>query len=639
MTKAGRSALAWAIPAVLVVLVSTVITLRQARAGSDPIPKRFSGSTVVLGMPSLLRSPKLPSRVTVAIVRDDAAADFYTNKATLDTIVRGWQTALTAVGADARIVSSGAIGSARDARVLVIPSSPCLTVATREAIETAGARGQGLILTGAAGLNDAGCRQLGYGLVVAVTGASRVEPLEQRPMVYVTIPYGGPLSADIPPGSRLDLNPASQVALRLASRDALYTDYDLDPAAVAGQPLTDGALAHSTYRGARVAYWGFGLRDAVSRPWNREVLLLLVRNSVAWAGKIPLPSIEPWPNNHQAAAAFTQDVEDQFANARYAADSLEEIGVPSTFFLVSNLARDNKRVSRRLHEAGEVGSHTDNHALLGGTSPQRQSERLQGSQHDLTDVVGQKVSGLRPPEEQFDVATMRAWIGAGGSYLMGANDSRCAAPELLPVDRDTIVLVPRTGDDDFAMLAPGRSQTQAATAALMESEFIWIRALGGLYALSYHSQLLSRPEHIPALARIARVVARDTTVWIATAADISTWWRARSELETSATLVGSNRLDITVRNRGATGVRGSVIRVAQPSPFDATSSNGRLLSSESGVTRVLIPFIAAGDSKVVSVVLGASPKADGTAKTSPGRSARPPAKVASRLTTTRRGRQ
>ena len=585
MTRAKHSALAWGVPAALVVLLSIAITLRQARAGSsEPPPKRFSGSAVVLEMPSLLRSPALPSRVTIAIVRDDAAAQFYTRAASLDTIVRGWKDALTAVGANARIVSSSALASARDARVLVIPSSPCLTVATREAIEMAGARGQGLIMTGAAGLNDAGCRHLGYGLVVAVTGASRVEPLEQRPMVYVTIPYGGPLSADIPPGSRLDLNPASQVALRLPKRDALYTTYDLDPAAVAGQPLVDGALAHSTYKGARVAYWGFGLGDAVSRPWNRAVLSLLVRNSVAWAGKIPLPSVEPWPNNHQAAAAFTQDVEDQFTNARYAADSLEAIGVPGTFFLVSNLARDNKRVSRRLFKAGEVGSHTENHALLGGTSQERQSARLAITQHDLSDIIGQKVSGLRPPEEQFDVATMRAWLSAGGTYLMGANDSRCLAPELLGIGRDTLVLLPRTGDDDFGMLGPGRSQNPAATASLMESEFVWTRALGGLYALSYHSQLLSRPEHLPALARIARAVAADTTVWIATGADISNWWRGRGGLQSSARLVSANRLDITVRNRGKTGVRGAVIRVAQPStnePASATA-NGRLLPSEAG---------------------------------------------------------
>ena len=378
------------IPAAIVVMISIGITLRQARASSEPVPKRFSGSSVVLAMPSLLGSPKLPSRVRVAIIRDEAAASFYTPAATLDTIVRAWRDALVAAGADARIVSSSAIGSARDARVLVIPSSPCLTVATREAIDLAGARGQGLILTGAAGLYDAGCRRLGYGLVVAVTGASRVEPLESRPMAYVTIPYGGPFSADIPPGSRLDLSPAVSGVAAARSRRRLYRLYPQPE----GRRRTTAdrwrACPLVVSRGAGCVL-GIRAHECGSRPWSRAVLTLLVRNSVAWTGKIALSSVEPWPNDHRAAATLTQDVEDQFTNARYAADSLDAAGIPGTFFLVSDLARRNTRVTRRLFKTGEVGSHTDNHRLLGGTSHERQYARLDVTQRDLTEIVGEKI--------------------------------------------------------------------------------------------------------------------------------------------------------------------------------------------------------------------------------------------------------
>src|SRR6185295_443264 len=455
MTSARRGVLAWAIPAALVVAISIFISIRQGRAASDAPVSRFSGSTVVLKMPSLLNPARLPSRVSVAVIHDAAAAKFYNSPATLDSIVGSWKAALAAIGADVRVVSSSAIGGTRGADVLVVPSSPCLTVATREAIDLAGSRGQGLILTGAAGVNDAGCRRIGYGLIVAATGALRVEQMDDRSMVYVTIPYGGPLTTDIPPGSRIDLNPATQLALRLPDRDGIYSDYSLEPAAISKQPLVDGAIAHSVYRGARTVYWGFGVREAVSRPWNREIVSLLVRNSVAWTARLPTATIEPWPNNRRSATAFVQDVEDQFTNARYAADSLRAIGVPGTFFVISDLARRNTRLTRRLSDAGEVGSHTENHHLLGGLPRDRQFARLAITQHDLTDILGAKISGLRPPEEQFDSSTMAGWLAAGGSYIVGANDSRCASPELIPVGRDTLTLLPRTGDDDFGLLAPG----------------------------------------------------------------------------------------------------------------------------------------------------------------------------------------
>ena len=606
MTRVPRSTLAWAIPGAMVVVVSLGLTIWQSRVANEPQPQQFSGSSVVLAMPSLLGSPRMPVRVRVAIIRDAAAASYYTPPATLDRIVNAWKDALVAAGADARIVSSAALASERGARVLVIPSSPCMTVATREAIEMAGARGQGLIVTGLAGINDAGCRPLGYGLIVSLTGASRAERLEKRSAVYVTIPSGGPLSADIPPGSRLDLSPASQVALRLPGRDAIYTGYTLVPAEVAGEPLLDGALSHSTYRGARVAYWGFDLRDAVPRPWTRSLLLLLVRNSVAWTARLPVVSVEPWPHNRQAAAAFTQDVEHEFTNARYAADSLREIGVPGTFFLISDLALKNRRVARRLFQAGEVGSHTEDHRRLGGTTYERQLERLQTTQRALTELFGTPVTGLRPPEEQFDAATMRGWLGAGGLYLMGANDSRCVAPELLRVANDTIVMLPRTGDDDFEAMGPNRPRDPASVAEALYSDFAWIRALGGVYALSYHSQLLSRPEHLPGLSRLARIVAADTTVWVATAADISSWWLQRSELHSSARMVSAGRLEITVRNRGKATVRGAVIRVFPPRSPGAIRSSATLLPREAETIRVLIPFIRPGERRVVPVVLSAS---------------------------------
>lgn len=605
MSSARRAVLAWAIPAALVVAVSIGISVRQSRAAGDAARVRFSGSTVVLKLPSLLNSTRLPSRVSVAVVRDEAAAKFYDSPSVLDSIVTTWKEALAAVGADARVVSSGAIGAARGARVLVVPSSPCLTVATREAIDLAGSRGQGLIVSGATGVSDAGCRQLGYGLIVALSGASRAERLENRSMVYVTVPYGGPLSVDIPPGSRIDLKPATQIALRRDDRDAIYSNYSLEPEAVANQPLLDGAIAHSQYRGARVAYWGFDARDIVPRPWNRQIVSLLLRNSLAWAARVPQAAVEPWPNNRRSAAALIQDVEEEFANARYAADTLRAIGLPGTFFVISDIARRNTRLTRRLAEVGEVGSHSENHALLGGLTVDRQSRRLAVAQRDLSDILGAKIHGLRPPEEQFDVATMRGWLAAGGTYMVGANDSRCASPELIQVGRDTLTLLPRTGDDDFGLFGPTGSRHPEATAALLKAEFDWVRALGGLYALSYHSQLMSRPGNLPALARLARSIAGDTTVWIATANGIASWWRARAGIEASVRVMNPKRIDLLIRNRGPLAVRRSVVRLTLPGDARVRSvaANGQLLPSEDGAARVMVPLLLPRRVAVVSLAM------------------------------------
>ena len=587
--KPRRGTIAFVASATLVVVVSVLLSMRRGDAALGPDLPRFSGSTVVARMGSLLGDAELPQRVSVAVIRDAAAAAFYDRPATLDSIIEVWRRTLAGVSADVRVVASTSASAARTARVLVVPSSPCLTIDTRQLIDGAGARGQGVILTGLTGINDGGCRPLGLGLVVDVTGASRAAPLESRQMVYVTIPAGSPLSANIPPGSRLDLKPGSQVALRLFGRDAYYSDYDLHPQPASKQPLMDGAIAHLDDGRRRTVYWGFDLRDAVDEPWNRSVLRMLVRNSVAWSARLPLSEIEPWPNGRRAAAALAQDVEDRFANSRHALDSLTAIGAPATYFLTSELALRNKELTSDIAKSGEIGTHSENHRRLGGLSMDAQNKRLAVTQSELVSLLGRRVRGLRPPEEQFDSATMAAWIANGGTYLFGANDSRTAAPELLAIGGDTIVLLGRVAGDDFALAARARTANADSIAGLAMSEFERLHALGGLYVLSYHSQMMGRAERVPALARLARSLMRDTSTWLATTGTIAAWWRARADLVVRTREVPGQRLEVVVENHGARTTRDVVVRVALPRPQRVEAVGAQLVGADSSMVRVLVP--------------------------------------------------
>lgn len=489
-----RGVIAWVLLVMTVLGVSVVLTRRSAEAITPPAVAHFSGSVVVEKLPSVLESPRLTRRVTVDILRDEESARFYDSPGTLDSIIDAWRSALDAAGADVRVVASQNAGSRR-AQVLVIPSSPCLTIASRRAIESAADDGRGLIITAVTGNRDIGCRPIGYGFIVGAAGAARAEVLDSRPMVYVAFPAGSPLTDGIPPGARLEVNPGQQIALRGSSRDAFFSDYSLRPAPADGQPLLDAAVSRSTLGRARVVYWGFELRDVASRPWSTELARLLVRNSVAWAATEPTVAIEAWPKGRRAAASIAQDVEDEFGNAAFALDSLKAAHVRSTFFLTTNLAKPYTRLSRELAAEGEVGSHTRHHWVLGGSPAEAQRRRLAESQGDLADMLGHSSAGLRPPEEQFDVATLEAWAAAGGRYVFGANDERSASPELLAVGeklQDTVVLIGRIGSDDFAAVGQHRSDAQAALGVFL-ADFDQTRALGGAYVLSYHSSCSPAP--------------------------------------------------------------------------------------------------------------------------------------------------
>ena len=547
--------------AVVAVGVSALFTLRDTATPAEP--QRFSGSNVVMRMPSLFPAARFPSGFNVAIVRDHEAANFYDTPATLDSIVAAWRLALEASGATVGVVRPASLRST-NARVLVVPSSPCLTIETREALERAGERGQGLIVSGPTGTHDAGCRTLGYGTLIALTQASRVEVVRGRPMVYAAIAGATPLSVDIPPGSRLNIAPASQIALRVPARDIFYSDFTLGAAPVEGASFLDAAVVRSTYRGARVVYFGFEPRDVASDPWHRQVVRVLTRNAAAWVAGQPVATVFPWPKGYRSAAVIAQDVEASFANARHALDSLDAVGVRSTFFVTSNLAREHRRLTRAMLVAGEVGTHSENHSLLGGTPFERQLERLETTRRDLGDMLDQDVRGLRPPEEQFDVETMRAWLAAGGAYLLGANDTRCAAPELLRLAGDTLVLLPRAFADDFAAAGPEFRRAPQLVAGIMRADIRRAKDVHGLYVLSYHSQLLARPEYVGVVAQLARDLVSDSSMWVATASEVADWWRRRSLIETQVVATGHGYLDVRVRNRGDRAVDSALVSVTIP---------------------------------------------------------------------------
>lgn len=587
-----------------VVLAISVALTAMPRDEQTAVPMvRHPGSDAVRPLSSVLQPARLPARVRAVIIRDEAAASYYTRAAVLDTIIAHWRRALSEVGADVIVARSGDQPAVRAADVLVVPSSPCLMLATRAAIDAAASRGQGLILSGMVGTHDAGCREIGLGLLTSRTGASRIEHVERRAMAYVTVPAGTPLSIGIPPGARLDVNPARPLALRHRSRAAYYSDYLLVPQPAGEQPLLDGALVATNAGRARIVYWGFEPRDVVRSPWNQTLTALLLRNSVAWAARIPLGEVEPWPNGRRAAAVLAQDVESRFEYARHALDSLRAAGVRSTFFLTSDLALRRRGLTRDIAESGEVATHSENHEPLAGLAKEAQRARLERTRADLERLIDQPVRGMRPPREEFDHATMAAWLEAGGRYLFGANDSRAAAPELFAIDGDTLVLFGRVAHDDFSAIGPRGTRDPSELADVLLADFRKVRALGGLYLLSYHSQLMSRAELVPSLARLARAIAADDEVWLTTAGEVAAWWRARAGVEVSVHLRSPDALVVTIRNRGGEAVDGATIRVVLGDARRVVRANVPLLHVEPGVVRFRAPPLGPGTATAVDLVM------------------------------------
>jgi hypothetical protein len=201
---------------------------------------------------------------------------------------------------------------------------------------------------------------------------------------------------------------------------------------------------------------------------------------------------------------------------------------------------------------------------------------------------------------------MAAWLAAGGTYLFGVNDARTAAPELLRIGADTLVLLSRFGRDDFALARPGAQHDIRAIATHFLNDLDQARALGGLWILSYHSQLLARPDLVPVLSTVARSIAADSTVWVATTSDVATWWRARASLRIETRAGGASSIDVVVHNGATQSTSGAVAHIVLPDSQRALDASAPLLAAEAGVVRLALPPLPASSTQVFTVQLGAS---------------------------------
>jgi hypothetical protein len=157
--------------------------------------------------------------------------------------------------------------------------------------------------------------------------------------------------------------------------------------------------------------------------------------------------------------------------------------------------------------------------------------------------------------------------------------------------------------DDFAVTAAGRSLMPGALAAIFLGEYERVRALGGHYVLSYHSQVLAKPELVPSLATVARRLAADTAaVWVATVGEVAEWWRARAQIEARARVAG-DRMRVVVRNGSDRTVSGAVVRVTIPDSKRVGRADGRLLPADRRTVRLLVPPLPARATKTFTVVL------------------------------------
>lgn len=489
------------------------------------------------------------------------AAFFKANGADYNTLLFRWREYLKQYGSNFQHANRRDLLAGLKPGVLVLGSAVLLDDQERAAIENYANAGGSLMVTWGTGARNGKGGWAGYDFLQKMMDVKVVGALSRQQDEWFLNPFGdGPLTWNVPAGKRIYLGRTAEMPLRLtgANLAARYMDWGRQPRGNGD----NGAISYSEKGHSRRILLGF---SEVSWEYDQDSDLLPILDAgFAWLRHQVKIWPATWPQGHTSAHLLEMDTEDKFASAENFADDLEAIHVRGTFFCLTSIAKNHKKLLNQLAQKHEVGYHGDIHVGFKGKPADLQEQRIKGMQKELEGVLEPqylaRAVGFRAPTESFDGTTEKLLRQAGIRYHVSQPEY---AEARLPffaqgeenlTQEEALVALPRTQNDDLNY-AKWKKEPDRIMAS-MNQELDYVLEMGALGVLSVHSQNyvtggwfiksgFMRKVLPPYLQRLQQ---QRHNIWIATGYDISEWWRARSRVKQAS----HDQLEFQVASPGIT---------------------------------------------------------------------------------------
>lgn len=237
-----------------------------------------------------------------------------------------------------------------------------------------------------------------------------------------------------------------------------------------------------------------------------------------------------WPQGKSFAGTLSQDTEDKFHYSEKVLELVQENGWPITWYMLSNEAQRNRRLTQRMAAAGEVACHGDSHASFPLGNLLIQTQRIARCTKVLQSITGRTAGGFRPPKEEFNGETITAVANMNMSYYFADSGIDRVVPEIMREDsgRRELVSLPRMVADDYEMWGKLRlnGQDSLRTAA---NQIQWVSTVGGFLPFDFHSQYMDKKEHLAVVEYYGHRF-QQPDCFFSTSWQIAEWWRFRARL-------------------------------------------------------------------------------------------------------------
>jgi peptidoglycan/xylan/chitin deacetylase (PgdA/CDA1 family) len=213
---------------------------------------------------------------------------------------------------------------------------------------------------------------------------------------------------------------------------------------------------------------------------------------------------------------------------------LEELAVPSTWFVPGMVARQHPALVERIHAGGgELAGHGTAHSDFDGLSAAEQIDEMLGGRDELEALTGEPVSGFRIPAGEWHPSFVPAMAAEGFAWSssLPADDR----PFWLDATGDVLEIPFRYELEDLQYLGfnldppfpPGQSRIASHRTVLGNwmIEFDAARRWNTMFLLRLNAEIMGTPGRTALLRRLLEHL-RQHDAWFATCAQVRSAWDA-----------------------------------------------------------------------------------------------------------------
>lgn len=456
--------------------------------------------------------------------------------------------------------------------VLILPSTVAIGEGERAEIASFRKRGGSVLSTWAAGTRNGNGDWEGWQFLetlgVKTLGEVPVES-EARQLILTG---ESPLSHTHPSGQRIWMSKTSEALLRFKG-DRVAARFMNWARVIDDSSRDEGAIIYSetpssSVASSRAVAFAFSETSWESHPF---MAYGFIDDTLKWLLRESVVVKSAWPSGKQFAEVIEMDTEEGFPNALPFGNLLRTtLDYRPTFYALTSVAKNFPEVLTQLASGFEIAYHGDVHDGFKGQLAPLQEQRILNMKQQLASVLPEvkRITGFRAPTEGYDQVTERLLQKYGiRHHAVDPQRTEGRIPEFLKQEdvelTDSIVLLPRTQRDDINLSRQNLNVEQTVKALI--DDFDLAMGTGALGWLSVHSQNF-KPDDVLFKAMptfLNHVKENKESMWLATAGQVSDWWRERDRFKIAYQQLGQ-RLEFNVTVTGNKPVTGGSLTVMLP---------------------------------------------------------------------------